>query len=69
MPRRSRLEMRAKRTPVPRQFVAESHEHRRSFIEIALDRKRTLEPFDGKSFTGLRMALAMKRQSSDRGRP
>jgi hypothetical protein len=65
MPRRSRLDMRAKRTPVPQQFVSESYEHRRSLIEIALDRKCTLEPFDGKSFAGLRMGLAMKRQSSD----
>ena len=60
--RRSRLEVRAKRSPV-RQYVADDHSQHRSFAEIAIDRKLAAEPFDGKSFHGLREALARRFQS------
>jgi hypothetical protein len=61
--RRSQIDRRAKRFPTPRQYVADDHFHRRSFAEIAIDRKFRAQPFDGKSFHGLREALARRFQS------
>jgi len=54
--------MRAKRSPI-RQYVCETHHDRKSFAESAIDRKLRAQPFDGKSFHGLREALARRFQS------
>ena len=64
---RPEIDRRARRSPAPRQNVADDHSHRRSFAERVIDRKLRAQPFDGKSFHGLREALARKFQSG--GRP
>jgi len=63
--RRSRSEMRSSRSPVPAQYLSETHNHRpdaRTPYERRLDAMRAEDVLDGRSFRGLRTALAMKRQ-------
>jgi hypothetical protein len=43
--------------------IGETHAHRRSFAERVIDRKLRAQPFDGKSFHGLREALTRRFQS------
>ena len=57
--RRSHVELRSLRYAA-RQYVSDDHDHRRSFHEIRIDQRLRNEPFDGKSFAGLRAAWEAK---------